>query len=240
MRQVADNTYQLGGRGHNFYLVVSDGSVTMIDTGCSREWRKLVGALDSLGLRPEDVSGVIATHAHSDHFGLAKKAHSEGLRVAVHEEESDRARGTYRGRFAVAAGELPMLRIHAIRNFLPMILAGVMQLEHLPEVVTFGDNERLDLPGNPVAIHTPGHTEGHAMFLCEDAGLLFTGDGLATMDLLGPSQGPQMLDDRFHLDTAQALASLDRIAHLDADLILPGHGPAWSTSPAEAVAAVRS
>ena len=49
-----------------------------------------------------------------------------------------------------------------------------------------------------------------------------------------------MIDQRFNLDTDQALASLDRIVELGADLLLPGHGEPWTGSPAEAVALVRA
>ena len=240
MKQVADDVYALGTGGHNFYLLRDGDAVTIVDAGCSREWRKLTGALDTLGLDLTDIAGIIATHAHSDHFGLAKRAAGEGIDVSVHEDEATRADGTYQGRFAVTPSELPIFNLHALRNFLPMILAGVMSHDHLTTVATFADGDQLDLPGSPVAIHTPGHTEGHTMFHLPDRGLLFTGDGLVTMDLIGPARGPQMLRRRFHLDTEQARASLDRLVDLDADLLLPGHGQPWQGSPAAAVELARS
>lgn len=239
MRQVATDTFVLGTRGHNFYLLREEDEVTLIDAGCSREWRKLVAGLESIGLVPDAIRGIAATHSHADHFGLAKRATSEGLPVTVHEDEESRALGTYTGRFAVTPTELPMLNPFALRTFLPMILAGIMSLDHVDRVATFSDGDRLDLPGQPVAVHTPGHTEGHSMFHCPDRGLLFTGDGLATMDLLGPGTGPQVMERRFHLDPEQALASLTRIEDLDADLLLPGHGAPWKGSPSEAVTEIR-
>ena len=168
------------------------------------KWSKFEKGLAELGLSLESISAVIATHAHADHFGLAKQASDHGLRVSVHADEETRALGTYKGRFAVDASELPKFNIHALRTFIPMLLAGVSKLDHVDAVNTFGDGEHLDLPGHPVPIHTPGHTEGHAMFHCEALGLLFTGDGLSTMDLLGPDRGPQMMEERFHLDSTQA------------------------------------
>lgn len=240
MRQVADETFALGTRAHNFYILREAGHATIVDAGCSGEWRKLVGALEKLGMRPSDVDGVIATHAHADHFGLANRAVDEGIEVSVHEEEETRARGTYEGRFAVSTSELPIFRIHSLRNFLPMLFLGIANLEHIQDVRTFVDGETLDLPASPVAIHTPGHTEGHAMFHVPERGLLFTGDGLITMDLLGPGQGPQMIRDMFNLDSELALRSLDRIVDLEADLLLPGHGRPWAGTPREAVELVRS
>ncbi len=240
MQQVTENTYRLGGRGHNFYVLRDGESVLIIDAGCSGEWSKLTSGLEQIGLSIDAAAGIVATHSHADHFGLARQATIEGVDVSVHEDEETRALGTYEGRYAVKPTELPIFNWHALKTFLPMILAGVMKLEHVEAVATFTDGERLDLPGSPVAVHTPGHTEGHTMFHCPDRGLLFTGDGLVTMDLLGPTAGPQMMERRFHLDHEAALRSLDRIVGLEADLILPGHGDPWQGSPADAVAAART
>jgi glyoxylase-like metal-dependent hydrolase (beta-lactamase superfamily II) len=240
MRQVADGVYALGSRGHNFYVLRDGDEVTVIDAGCSREWRKLARGLASIGMSIDAVAGIVVTHAHADHIGFGKKATDEGVPVSVHEHDEPRALGTYTGRYAVSPSELPIFSLQTLRNFLPLVLAGVMRLEHLDEVGTFADGDRLDLPGNPVAVHTPGHTEGHVMFHVEDRGLLFTGDGLITMNLLGREKGPQMIDRRFNLDHDQAGASLDRIVDLDADTLLPGHGAPWPGPPAEAVALARS
>lgn len=240
MRQVADNTYRLGSRGHNFYLLIEDGAATLIDAGCSGEWAHLTAALDSLGLAIEAIEGIVVTHAHADHFGLAKQARGEGIDVSVHEDEETRALGTYTGRFSAGATDLPFFNIHALRNFLPMVRRGIMKMSHVETVGTFRDGDVLDLPGRPTAIHTPGHTEGHAMFHSPERGLLFSGDGLITMDLLGPGRGPQLIEPRFNLDHDRARASLARIEGLEAGLLLPGHGDPWTGSPAEAVAAARA
>lgn len=240
MRQVADNTYRLGTAAHNFYIVQDGSDATIIDAGCSGEWRKLMGALGSLDVSLRNVAGVLVTHAHADHFGLARRAVDQGITVSVHEDEETRANGSYEGRFAVTPSELPILQIHSLRNFLPMVFVGITKLEHVEDVTTFRDGDQLDLPGGPIAVHTPGHTEGHTMFHLPEQGLLFTGDGLITMDLLGPRRGPQMIGERFNLDTNMALLSLDRIVVLEVDLLLPGHGDPWAGSPAKAVEMARS
>lgn len=240
MKQVAPNAYALGSSGHNFYLLVEDDEVTMVDAGCSGEWDQLVAALDGMGLSLDAVSGVIATHSHADHFGLAHQLQSEGIEVKVHRDEERRALGTYTGQYAVKPTQLPVYSLRTWRNFLPMMRAGVMRLRHLETVSTFSHLDQLDLPGRPVAHHTPGHTEGHAMFHIADAGILFTGDGLVTMDVLGTSTGPQMMDHRFNNDHVAAWRSLERIVEINADLLLPGHGSPWQSSPAHAIDRART
>lgn len=239
MEQVADNTFRLGSSGHNYYVLRDGDQAMVIDAGCSREWSKLLGGLQTLGLSLESVVGIAATHSHADHFGFAKEATENGVTVSVHEDEETRAKGTYTGRYAASASDLPIFNINALKTFLPLVIAGVMKLDHVDEVATFADGQRLDVPGRPVVIHTPGHTEGHAMFHCAELGILFTGDGLITMDLIGPGRGPQMIEKRFNLDHDQALASLDRVVGLEAALLLPGHGDPWGGSPAEAVELAR-
>jgi len=231
MDQVASNVYRLGSRSHNFYLMAEGGEVTVIDAGCSREWSQLVDALEALGMIFESVSAIVATHAHADHLGLGARAQREGIDVRVHEDDETRARGTYTGRFSAGATDLPLYKISTWKNFLPMLRAGVMKLDHLEKVATFSDGDILDIPGRPRVVHTPGHTEGHTMFHCADGGILFTGDGLITMDLIGRATGPQMIDPIFNLDTDMAYESLNRLASIDADTLLPGHGDPWRGSP---------
>ncbi len=236
MEQVARNVYRLGSRSHNFYLLTDQGEATLIDAGCSREWSYLVDALASLDMSPESVSAILATHAHADHLGFGAEAQKEGLEIKVHVDEETRALGTYTGRFAVKPFELPIFRVTTWRNFIPMIRAGVMKHHHLDTVGTFSDGDTLDVPGRPQAIHTPGHTEGHTMFHTDR--ILFTGDGLVTMDLIGTDVGPQMINPIFNLDTATAYESLSRLDTLDADLLLPGHGPPLHESAPSAAAQV--
>jgi glyoxylase-like metal-dependent hydrolase (beta-lactamase superfamily II) len=238
LRQVADNVFALGTRGHNFYLIIDGDDVTVIDAGCAKEWPKLETGLRANGLSPGQIAAFVITHVHGDHFGLAGEAERRGLRVAVHQDDEPRALGKYTGRFAAAASDLPIYNPFALWHMMPLLFAGVTGLEYVSAVDTFGDGERLDVPGHPIVVHTPGHTEGHAMLHCPELGALFTGDGLVTMDLFGLGTGPQMMRDVFNLDTDQAVASLERIDDLDAALILPGHGDPWRGTPAEAVARV--
>ncbi len=241
MREIADRVYVLGTRAHNFYLVRSGDELTMVDAGCSKEWKYVADGVEKIGLNIDAIKSVIVTHAHSDHFGLATRAETESIDIHVHHDEETRALGRYRGRFSASSRDMPVWRPHVLRMFVPMMLRGVTDLAFPDHVTTFGDEEELDVPGRPVAIHTPGHTEGHAMFHLPDRGVLFTGDGLATMNLLrGGQDGPQVLDEVFNLDQDQTYASLQHIEEIDAGTLLPGHGPKWTGSPAVAAQHARA
>ncbi|MZG12157.1 MBL fold metallo-hydrolase, partial [Streptomyces sp. SID5914] len=77
----------------------------------------------------------------------------------------------------------------------------------------------------PVPVHTPGHTDGHCVYHLPDAGVVISGDALVSGHALSRTEGPQLLPDLFHHDRAGAVASLDVLATLEGDVLLPGHGP---------------
>ncbi|HEY4752712.1 MAG TPA: MBL fold metallo-hydrolase, partial [Candidatus Limnocylindrales bacterium] len=104
-------------------------------------------------------------------------------------------------------------------------------------VATFGDGATLDLPGAPRVVLVPGHTPGSAALHLPGQGALFVGDALATYAVTTGERGPQLAP--FTADRDQALASLGRLEGLDAGLVLPGHGDAFTGAPAQAVLLTR-
>jgi glyoxylase-like metal-dependent hydrolase (beta-lactamase superfamily II) len=55
--------------------------------------------------------------------------------------------------------------------------------------------------------------------------VLISGDALVSGHPTARIRGPQLLPGMFHHERARALASLDVLEDLDADVLLPGHGP---------------
>ena len=66
------------------------------------------------------------------------------------------------------------------RSFVARVMALAPWNRYAPVEVdeTFTDGDVLDVAGGLRAIHTPGHTPGHASFLHEPSGVLITGDAL--------------------------------------------------------------
>ena len=108
------------------------------------------------------------------------------------------------------------------------------------EVSAFGDGEQIDVPGRPRAVHAPGHTPGSSALLFESQGTLVTGDVLATENALTGRIGPQIMPSGLNEDTDQAMASLDALLGIEADLLLPGHGDPWTEGVPEAVRRARA
>jgi glyoxylase-like metal-dependent hydrolase (beta-lactamase superfamily II) len=97
----------------------------------------------------------------------------------------------------------------------------------------------LDVPGRPVAIHTPGHTAGLCAIHFERHGALFVGDALCTWNPLTGRRGPQVMPSALNVSTAASFDSLAAFEGVEAQIVLPGHGDPWHDTPAAAVAAAR-
>ncbi len=236
MNEIRPGIHRLGSSHHNFYVFSEGGKATVIDAGCSKEWPKLVAGLETIGLEPADVEAILVTHAHADHIGFGREAQENGLRVEVHDEDEKRALGTYEGKTAVSLTQLPLWRPATWKFLVALLKEGVMKQPALETVETFSDGDVLDLPGKPRVVHTPGHTEGHSSFFFSSARTVFTGDALATQNVIGAhNDEPRLMPDIFHKDPALNRESLGRLSSLDADLVLPGHGIPFRGTPAEAV-----
>ncbi|MFE1440249.1 MBL fold metallo-hydrolase [Streptomyces sp. NPDC058739] len=226
VQQVADGTYLVHGSNTNWVILEEGDAVTLVDTGYPGDRERLLDSLAQIGSRPEAVAAVLITHAHNDHLGSAEHLRATyGTPVYMDEAEVPHARREFLHQVGVGTvlangwrpGVLPWA-VHALR------VGGTAHVPvAAPEV--FPGAGPLDLPGRPVPVHTPGHTLGHTVFHLPDRGAVLSGDALATGHATSRRKGPQMLPDMFHHERAGALASLETIAGLDADLLLPGHGP---------------
>jgi glyoxylase-like metal-dependent hydrolase (beta-lactamase superfamily II) len=113
---------------------------------------------------------------------------------------------------------------------------GAARRVSAPHARAFPVAGALDLPGRPVPVPTHGHTSGHTAYHLPAAGVVITGDELVTAHAVSRLRGPQLIGAMFShraFDPADALAPL---AALDADVVVPGHGPVHRGSIAGAVA----
>lgn len=235
--QVAPGVHRLGNEYVNCYLIEDGNRMTLVDAGFSGFLPQLVAYLRSRGSSLAAIDAVILTHAHSDHVGMAERVRTEApAPVHVHEADETMART---GKVGKRGSLLPYLRYPALwKLFLVGGRLGAARTPKIGEVTTFTDGD-LDVPGRPRVIPTPGHSPGHVAFHLPDRGVLLAGDALCTYNPLTGKRGPQLMPRAFTSDVGQALASLDAIERIDADVLLPGHGEPWTDGPAAAVARTR-
>ena len=210
------------------YVFAGPGGLTLIDTGWYSDegWEALSSGLAGIGAGMTDVRGVLVTHMHPDHIGLAGRVReASGAWVALHEADREvLSRPHFNDPFARATMEGDWLRVlgaseeeaaatMAIDNFNPFADLA------LPDRL-LAHGELADVPGWSLrAMHTPGHTPGHLCFSEERTGLFFSGDHV--LPRISPNisaHGPFEVDP-----LGDFLRSLQAVRSLDPTEVMPAH-----------------
>lgn len=182
--------------------------------------------LSGIGGGVADVRGVVVTHHHHDHLGLARWVRERsGAWVGMHPAEAAIIQG---GEPAVGAF------VESMARWLGEAGAPQSEVERLAQDVGLvrrslasgpidrfiEDDELIDAPGWDLrALHTPGHTPGHLCLHSSTADVLLAGDHLL------PRITPNV--SRHHATQANPLRdylrSLDRLVRCGQPLVLPAH-----------------
>ena len=199
--------------GTNAYVISGEHHV-LIDTGPARARTALLAGLSSIGLGGEDLSLVLATHAHATSVGnaafLQRMFH---VPLAVHGADApilasglDRSVGITKPIGAV------------IRWF------GDTRFDAAPPDVVFGHTLSLHVFGaEGTVVHTPGHTIGSATVV------LPTGDAIIGDLLMGGWLGGRLFPRRptrhYLAEVPQRVArSLALLSRLGVQRLHPGSG----------------
>ncbi|MFH1003785.1 MAG: MBL fold metallo-hydrolase [Chloroflexota bacterium] len=215
--------------GHvNVYLMPGDGQCLLVDTGWNTDqaFAALQEQMAAIGVRPADITGIIITHIHPDHYGLAGRLKKlSPARLAMHRLEKANIRARY-----IDMDEL----LQQIERWLRLNGAPPDELPHLGgasvgvrQFVAPAQPDTLLEDGQTVTsgkfrfrvIWTPGHSRGHLALYEPEQKILISGDHILpriTPNIgLHPQSTANPLDDY--------LKSLARLKTLPVDRVLPGH-----------------
>lgn len=231
----ASDVFLVIGPRTNWCLLRDGDAITLVDAAWPKDYPHIVESLHEIGATPDHVEAIVLTHAHPDHVGVAERLRGEhGALVHTHRAEVDHAQGRRHERVRTIDLLLRIWRPSTFLFAMDSMKHGGTNPKPVTEVEAF-DDLPLDIPGRPVPVATPGHTSGHCSFHLPEHGVIITGDALVNQNVLTTHPGPRLMPRIFSHDWEQAAASLDRLAELDATMLLPGHGDVLRMAPADAV-----
>ena len=216
MRPITPNIFLLEGLGiANVYLLASPEGLTLVDCGVPGEAGKIAGQIKKAGYAIADLRQVIITHAHNDHTGSLKEIISlSGAKVLAHQDEVPF--------LARTAKILPGSRL---QRFLFWLSARLMPGPSAVAVdIALEDGEIVPGTGGFMAVHTPGHTPGSLCLYHPERYILICGDAIINKHPLTGKKGLRESEATFSANPAQMRESIRKLAGLDVDVLLCGHG----------------
>jgi glyoxylase-like metal-dependent hydrolase (beta-lactamase superfamily II) len=212
------------------YALAGTESLVLVDAGWESDegWEALVAGLDTLGASVADVRGVLGTHHHLDHVGLARRVvEASGAWFGMHPDDADflAAPEYCDPPTAQRADRDWMRRLGATSDEIRQVMdARAATWERRRQVaradVHVGHGDLLPASGHRVrALHVPGHTPGQLCLVAEGAGLLFSGDHL--LPRISPNVSAYHRADKDAL--GDFLGSLERVRSVGDLEVLPAH-----------------
>lgn len=212
-----------------YAFALEGGGLGLLDTGWESDasWAALNDGLASIGGAIEDVRGVLVTHMHFDHLGLATRVReASGAWLAMHPADvAEVSRMASDGGEKLIGEEVEFLvQLGADRAD---ALSDVGTVDHMGAWFHMAvadrlieDGEHADFPGWRMrAVHTPGHTPGHLCFAEENTRLFFSGDHVLPRISPNVSTGDANLANPL----AAFLDSQRAVRDLEAEEVLPAH-----------------
>jgi len=196
---------------HNVTIIENgpNGGLMIIDTSLPENFDTLEKFLKSWGYSISDISDIVITHSHPDHFGNAERIKREAkAKIYAHELEEFRIEKVG---FNEVKKTLKDVDQDEIKKTLDRINNMKIEIPTVDVKLKGGE----ELSGFKV-LHVPGHTKGHIALFGE--GVVITGDAVRNVGELAPPL------EFFCWNYEQAVNSFKFLASLPYKVLIPYHG----------------
>jgi glyoxylase-like metal-dependent hydrolase (beta-lactamase superfamily II) len=212
----------------NVYLIEED-PLTLIDAGPNspESLEALRAGLSRLGHKLSDIRRVIVSHAHADHYGLARVVVEEsGASVYIHAWDAPAVKpnldySAYR-RLLTGAG-VPREMIDRMEAGYEKFSGFAYPLDRVE--ILEDEDEILFEHESLTVVHTPGHTPGSICLVRTSNRLVFASDTVLKNITPNPVLSPDPLNEQRRFQSlGEYLVSLARIRSLAPTILKGGHG----------------
>lgn len=192
----------------NSYVLKLEQGLIMFDAGCGETLDQIFDNMRYWGLAPEDIKYCLLTHGHFDHAGGAHLLKQRGITIVGGKETAE----------AVGSGDERCCGYLYHKEFVPFEVDRVLEKEI-----------EIDLLGLKITpMFMPGHSRACTIFCFDWEGkkLVVSGDVIGTL-----LSGYFGWSGSYDFDRRQYLNSLQRMAKITVDIMLPGHGMPYFYRP---------
>lgn len=216
----------------NLYLVAGE-TLTLVDVGPLTEeaWSALVGGMEQIGYRLEDVEQVVLTHHHVDHCGLLERVREVSGAVTLAHPlarpyvEHDKAFMEFHDQFFLQIYQesgVPEEKLSLIQRFHKMITTF-----STPSKIDIALKHEQRVPGLAEwqVLYTPGHSQSHLSLYRERDRVFIGGDHIIKhISSNAFTEPPRDKTLTRPLTLVQYRTALEMCADMDIEKVLPGHG----------------
>jgi glyoxylase-like metal-dependent hydrolase (beta-lactamase superfamily II) len=212
----------------NAYVIRGNSGYLLVDSGWNTDasFAALKKGMAEIGSDIKDISQILVTHVHPDHYGMAGRVKKlSGASLAMHHIDQ----GFIDSRYVNMEPLINQIDRLLLANGVPSkMIASLSQatvgLEQYVVVtypdITLHDSETVTTGLFTFkVIWTPGHSSGHICLYEPEKKILLSGDHVLPSITPNVSVNPQAIENPL----GRYIDSLNELKRLDVEIVLPGH-----------------